>query len=395
MSIQRLWTQLFAAASLLSLLPSALALEVGDQICVQGFIMDYFCIQNVNMIDNGRTTLEEPELHTVHCLADVGVCLATQYEVLVKSSSPLASNTYSRGYRLDEDSKTSMLELARSVGSCSTCANGYDNSMLNEGFKAVMIATVMDMNPDDSQNAPPLIRVDDRRYSNQLGSDPCRSEFNVEEGAPITQSTIDFESVALSGSLQGSTLETKINLSDPNANGQDTITIRYTVPQLSWVAIGVNPTGTGMVNGEVVIGRPSDNTVLKYRMTARSGAAISEQPNQTLINPSVDQTGGTTVLTFTKLLVEAGEYSISAGSSNTFIAAFGFSNTFGFHQGFGVQNVMLASGSAPTDAPVAAPTEAPVVAPPTPPPTDDTNVIEWSIQPYDDRVVKVGETVSR
>jgi len=392
---QRMLKQLVTAASLLILLPSgALGLQVGDQICIQGFIMDFFCIENVNMIDNGRITLEEPELHTVHCLADIGVCLETPYEVLVES--PMGDTPYRRGYRLDEDSKQNMLELVRSVGSCSTCANGYDNSMLNEGFRAVMLATVLDLNEESEDDVPPLVRVDQRKYANPLGNDPCRSEFNAMEGVPISPQTTtnEFQSVSLTeGSLLG-TLESKINLSDPNANGQDTITIRYTVPQLSWVGIGVNPTGTGMVNGEVVIGRPMDNnSVLKYRITARSRAAISEQPNQTLINPSLEQVDGNTILTFTKLLVEDGEYTISAGVNNTFIAAYGFSNAFGFHQGYGVQSVMLASGSsAATDAPVATPTDAPV---PTSPPTmDDPNAIDWRVQSYNDRVVKVGETIT-
>jgi len=216
------------------------------------------------------------------------------------------------------------------------------------------------------------------------------------EGVPLSpRTTNEFQSVALSGgSLQGAILETKINLSDPIANGQDTITVRYTVPQLSWVAIGVNPTGTGMVDGEVVIGRPTDNTVLKYRITARNAAAIKEQPNQTLINPSLEQVDGSTILTFTKLLVEDGEYTISAGASNTFIAAFGFSNSFGFHQGYGVESVMLASGSAPTVAPVANPTDTPVGLPTSPPSIADPNAIDWIIQSYEDRVVRVGETVS-
>mmetsp|Transcript_32767 Transcript_32767/g.79414 ORF Transcript_32767/g.79414 Transcript_32767/m.79414 type:complete len:176 (-) Transcript_32767:104-631(-) len=58
-----------------------------------------------------------------------------------------------------------------------------------------------------------------------------------------------------------------------------------------------------------------------------------------------------------------------------------------------MQEVMLAAGLAPTDAPVAAPTDPPA-ATPTSPPTDDPNVIEWTIQPYEARVVKVGETVT-
>jgi len=391
------------------------ALQVGDQLCIEGFIMDYYCINNVRMIDNGLVTLEEPDRHTVHCLVDVGVCVRTAFEVLV-FSEPGSSTTYSRGYRLDDNSKADIMSLARSVGSCSTCTNGYDSSKLNRGFRAVMKVTVLDMNPNESESSPPLVRVDERRDSSRLGSDPCQSEFGIAEGVPISTTPATnpptlapgnpstpppsmrptpppskaptapqmpgFDSLT-AGSLVGSTLEHKITLSDPNANGQDTITIRYTVPQTSWVAVGVNPTGGGMVNAEAVIGKPSDGSVLKYKITAKNGNAISELPNQTLINPSLQQTGDSTILTFTKLLVEDDEFTIAAGASNTFVAAFGFSNNFGFHQGYGVQAVMLEEGEvaaptvptnapAPTNVPVPVPTDsptsiAPFVAPTSPP----------------------------
>ena len=121
-----------------------------------------------------------------------------------------------------------------------------------------------------------------------------------------------FTSVSLTGSLAGATLEHQINLNDSNANGQDTITIRYTVPQTGWLAVGVNPTGSGMINGEVIIGKPTDDTVKKYKISNKSARAIAEQPNQTLINTSLQQTGGNTVMTFTKLLVEADEFTITA-----------------------------------------------------------------------------------
>merc|ERR1712194_658343 len=97
----------------------------------------------VNMIDNGRVTLEEPERHSVHCLVDVGICLDSAFEVLVESSS--GSTPYGRGYRLDDASKSDMIDLARSVGSCTTCANGYDGSGLTRGFKAVMKVNVLDL----------------------------------------------------------------------------------------------------------------------------------------------------------------------------------------------------------------------------------------------------------
>jgi hypothetical protein len=44
------------------------SLEVGDSVCVQGYVMDYYCIDIGEMLDNGKPTLEEPFDHSVHCL---------------------------------------------------------------------------------------------------------------------------------------------------------------------------------------------------------------------------------------------------------------------------------------------------------------------------------------
>jgi len=181
--------------------------------------------------------------------------------------------------------------------------------------------------------------------------------------------TVNFEI----GNLAGSSFEHKVTLNDPNVNGQDTVTFRYTVNQNSWLAFGVSPDGT-MINGEVVIGKPMEGTVRKYKMTGYNGAAIKEMDQQTLINTSLEQSGGKTVMTFTKLLSEAGEISINGNGPNNVIAAFGSGNIFGFHQGYGgVRNQILRpSTSAPTAAPVTAPV-APLPAPSTtvaPAPTD-------------------------
>ncbi len=159
---------------------------VDDEICVQGYIMDYFCIKSVRMIDNGKKTLEEPVEHTVHCLLDVDICYNSHFEVLVDPEQ--SGDLYTRGYRLTDGSKQRMLDLGRSIGSCSTCVNGYDGDMQKKGFRAVMTATVVDLNENDN-DAPPLIRTSDIRHSNNLGSDPCRLVFNMTEGVGVPSPT--------------------------------------------------------------------------------------------------------------------------------------------------------------------------------------------------------------
>jgi hypothetical protein len=119
---------------------------------------------------------------------DVSLCYNSPFEVL---TDPVSSGTlYTRGYRLTEDSKEEVLSVARSVGSCGTCVNGYDSSMLNKGFRAVMIATVLDLNLDDD-DAPPLITIDAMKPSNDLGDDPCQTEYDIVEGVPAASPVTD------------------------------------------------------------------------------------------------------------------------------------------------------------------------------------------------------------
>ncbi|KAL3928841.1 MAG: hypothetical protein SGBAC_012473 [Bacillariaceae sp.] len=152
----------------------------------------------------------------------------------------------------------------------------------------------------------------------------------------------EFASIALDGRLTGATLEHMVTLNDPNANGEDTITIKYTVPQECWVAVGVSVDGSAkMVPGEVVLAMPDDGSILKYGMSAYAPDGVTPMESQTLINPNLEQVDGSTILTFTKLLEEDGEFAFVPGTSTTFIAAFGSSNTFGAHVGYGNTTVVL------------------------------------------------------
>lgn len=144
--------------------------------------MDKFCIDAIDMIDNGREALKEPFTHSVHCLVDVPMCYNTHFEVLTDPATTDAK--YTRGYRLTETSKQSVLQLARSVGSCSTCVNGYDSSKLENGFRAVMNATVLELSTDGG-SGPPLIMVHNQAFPENSDTDPCQTVFGLTEGDVI------------------------------------------------------------------------------------------------------------------------------------------------------------------------------------------------------------------
>lgn len=186
LSLLLLWMSTFSSAQ---------DLQVGDTICTEGYIMDFFCINRGRLLDSGLVTLEQPDKHSVHCLVDVGSCINSPFEVLI---DPLeGSSMYSRGFRLTESSKTKMVDLAQSVGSCSTCVDGY-RSGLRQGFRAVMKATVLDLSL--TSDAPPMIEIMEMTDSSSMSAtDLCKTQFNMTNivddlGADSTLFTVGVES---------------------------------------------------------------------------------------------------------------------------------------------------------------------------------------------------------
>lgn len=159
------------------------------------------------------------------------------------------------------------------------------------------------------------------------------TNFPFQAAAQEKPSLGGFEELELQGRLEGSTLLSKYNLKDPRAGGQDTIDIVFEAPASGWVGFAVNDNGGFMVRSEAVIGLPETGEVLKYFLGGYSVAGVQPMPeaNQTLIDASISQDSGTTVLRFTKILVEPGEIPINIEVDNTFLGAWGFSNSLRTH----------------------------------------------------------------
>eukprot|EP00536_Pseudo-nitzschia_multiseries_P011719 jgi/Psemu1/289867/fgenesh1_pg.412_\ len=151
-------------------------------------------------------------------------------------------------------------------------------------------------------------------------------------------------SVALGGQLSDATLEYVVTLADPRADGQDTVTMVYTVPQESWLAIGFSSDGK-MIGSGAVIGLPDSGEVLKYSLSAFDVTGVVPMPEaqQTLIETSLVQENGTTKMQFTKIMDEAGEQPIVIGS-NIFLGAIGLFNELFYHSkrdAFGINLVAV------------------------------------------------------
>ncbi|KDO29529.1 hypothetical protein SPRG_05485 [Saprolegnia parasitica CBS 223.65] len=87
----------------------------GKTVSVTGFIMDNLCIDRGTLLDKPQVkTLVNPELHSIHCLADVKACVSSKYTVLSPPTGN-ASNLYSVAYQLDAGTTEKLQALAEAA----------------------------------------------------------------------------------------------------------------------------------------------------------------------------------------------------------------------------------------------------------------------------------------
>ena len=130
------------------------AIAVGDDVCMTGYIMDKFCIDLGNLLDNRQiVTLEEPENHSFHCLFDVSVCYNSGFVVLGEKNPE--TSLHCLGLRLEESNV--VIDAGRAAGSseksnthitCSTCTG--DASKPSAGYRATVKGTVKDLGDGSS-----------------------------------------------------------------------------------------------------------------------------------------------------------------------------------------------------------------------------------------------------
>ncbi|KAL7481470.1 hypothetical protein ACHAW6_007153 [Cyclotella cf. meneghiniana] len=107
---------------------------------------------------------------------------------------------------------------------------------------------------------------------------------------------------------------------------------RFESQSEAWLGWGINPSGE-MIGGEAVIGLPDEGTVRKYNLFDESMEGVVEMDDalQTLMDTSIVQENGTTIMSFAKYL-EEDQYGIfDSGLPNSFIWAVGSSNALGYH----------------------------------------------------------------
>jgi len=157
-----------AALAIIGSAQSVSALKVGDTVCVEGFIMDFFCINRGTLLDAPSVvSLKNPELHSLHCLLDVGSCVRSGYEVLIDPKD--SESLYCRGFRLDDPGNEMVLEQGRATGEkgfCTTCTGASGEQ--THGYRAAVRGVLEDMG--DGMSTPPTIAVNSVTTVTEIGS---------------------------------------------------------------------------------------------------------------------------------------------------------------------------------------------------------------------------------
>ena len=135
-SIENMATRLLL---LLAAITSWGGANAAREVCVEGFVMDKFCIDRGTLLDNPSVkTLENPEKHSVHCLVDISVCYKSGFHILLPN--PSGSPAYANAVRLDGVGNQKVLEVARANGICrDTCGSG---GTIRKGLRGTFFGTI-------------------------------------------------------------------------------------------------------------------------------------------------------------------------------------------------------------------------------------------------------------
>ena len=111
--------------------------------CVSSILSLSVCIDLGHFLDDAdNTPLENPELHSFHCLLDVDRCRESGYLVLTDKQA--ATDRHCLGYRLDDtDAVVEAGQKAGRAGYCTDCTG--DASAPERGFRATVKGKVKEL----------------------------------------------------------------------------------------------------------------------------------------------------------------------------------------------------------------------------------------------------------
>ena len=114
-----------------------------DMQCIEGFVMDLFCINLGRLLDDRSVvTLQNPEKHSVHCLVDVSLCFKSGYNILLpnpkfgQGSEP----KFVHAFTLDKTGNDLVVKFAQENGECDTCTG---SGKIRTGLRFTYIGKVI------------------------------------------------------------------------------------------------------------------------------------------------------------------------------------------------------------------------------------------------------------
>jgi hypothetical protein len=135
-------------------------------------------------------------------LVDVEACYTSPFELLgdpiTSNGTAIANNDdiilYTRAYRVDDNGRNMLIELARSHGSCGTCSGSSQSEstpIIAQGFRAEISGTVAALSSgSDDGYVPVLVEVTDAKRSNNQAT-VCGMTIVTSAPAPTTAPSIE------------------------------------------------------------------------------------------------------------------------------------------------------------------------------------------------------------
>mmetsp|Transcript_644 Transcript_644/g.1162 ORF Transcript_644/g.1162 Transcript_644/m.1162 type:complete len:421 (-) Transcript_644:95-1357(-) len=326
------------AAAFLFALHTTHAVEVGDEVCITGYVLDGLCITQGFFLDAQDTnSLEFPEEHTFHCLIDPPQCVESGYQVLGPKNE--TTGMHCLGFRFDNT--TTVVELAKTVGQkglCTSCTN-EDANAPERGWLATVKGTVSALGDgSDGVTGTPILSD----FEIMDGSVGCVTEDTVpplcmarsledpDDGAMGSGNEDCTQQMCSVELTPGYMLQYQVN------EAEGTVTMEATFDGEAFVAVGFSTNGE-MIGSEAVIGIAGENGDIpqKYNLGGKSTELVTTMPaeQQTLTDASVEVVDGQTVMKFTKILIEPNEIPVDPNVESIMLWALGSDFTLGYHRG--------------------------------------------------------------
>ena len=133
----------------LVIIGALLACASAADVCFHGYVMDSYCINLGVLLDNpSKPTLQNPHLHSLHCLVDVPVCYNSVFTMLAENPNAENADPYCVAYALGPAGTATILGEARKHGQrgrCTTCTNvsaaapshGFSATITGQGVQAL------------------------------------------------------------------------------------------------------------------------------------------------------------------------------------------------------------------------------------------------------------------